>query len=47
MGHGWASGSLDFNYRWISISSIDYPAYVTEFFFAHNRRVARGDTFPQ
>jgi poly(3-hydroxybutyrate) depolymerase len=47
MGHGWASGSIDLNYRWISISSIDYPAYVTEFFFTHNRRVTRGDTFSQ
>ncbi|MCR8670477.1 PHB depolymerase family esterase [Agrococcus sp. HG114] len=38
LGHNWPAGGGPGG-RYISTNSIDYPAYVTEFFFANNRRV--------
>ncbi|BCF86316.1 hypothetical protein RQCS_58610 (plasmid) [Rhodococcus qingshengii] len=43
LGHNWpAGGGSGGNY--IRTSSIDYPRYLTDFFFANNRRIERGIT---
>ncbi|WP_341240891.1 PHB depolymerase family esterase, partial [uncultured Nocardioides sp.] len=39
LGHNWPAGGGPGG-RYIKASSIDYPRYVTSFFFAHNRRVS-------
>lgn len=41
MGHNWPAGGGPGG-SYITTNSIDYPAYVTDFFFANNRRVQRG-----
>lgn len=38
LGHNWPAGDGSAG-TYISTSSIDYPAYVTEFFFVNNRRL--------
>ena len=38
LGHAWPAGGGPGG-TYVSADSIDYPAYVTEFFFSHNRRV--------
>jgi poly(3-hydroxybutyrate) depolymerase len=40
LGHNWPAGAGSGG-SYISANSIDYPAYVTEFFFDNNRRVDR------
>ena len=40
LGHAWPAGAGSGG-NYISANSIDYPAYVTEFFFDNNRRVDR------
>lgn len=44
LGHNWPAGTGT-NGTYISGNSIDYPAYVTKFFFENNRRVG-GPTTP-
>jgi poly(3-hydroxybutyrate) depolymerase len=39
MTHAWAAGTISLNMQWISIASIEYPSYVTDFFFANNKRI--------
>ena len=41
LGHNWPAGEGPGG-AYISTNSIDYPAYVTDFFFDHNRRVDAG-----
>ncbi|ANS79197.1 Translation initiation factor 2 [Serinicoccus hydrothermalis] len=41
LGHNWPAGEGPGG-AYISTSSIDYPAYLTDFFFEHNRRVEAG-----
>lgn len=41
LGHNWPAGGGPGG-SYISTDSIDYPAYVTKFFFDNNRRVERG-----
>lgn len=41
MGHNWPAGGGPGG-SYVTTSSIDYPAYVTDFFFDNNRRVERG-----
>lgn len=41
MGHNWPAGGGPGG-SYITTNSIDYPAYVTDFFFDNNRRVQRG-----
>jgi poly(3-hydroxybutyrate) depolymerase len=43
LGHNWPAGAAPGG-TYVSANSIDYPAYVTGFFFANNRRVAPGST---
>lgn len=43
LGHNWPAGGGPGG-SYVSTNSIDYPAYVTGFFFAHNRRVDRAAT---
>jgi poly(3-hydroxybutyrate) depolymerase len=43
LGHNWPAGGGPGG-SYVSTNSIDYPAYVTGFFFAHNRRVDRSAT---
>ena len=38
VGHAWPAGGGPGG-RYITTASVDYPRYVTEFFFTHNRRV--------
>ncbi|MGE0173261.1 MAG: PHB depolymerase family esterase [Oligoflexales bacterium] len=39
MNHAWAAGTLNSNMQWISMASVNYPGYVTDFFFHNNRRM--------
>jgi poly(3-hydroxybutyrate) depolymerase len=41
MGHNWPAGGGPGG-SYVTTNSIDYPAYVTDFFFDNNRRVERG-----
>ncbi|MGE0172104.1 MAG: PHB depolymerase family esterase [Oligoflexales bacterium] len=41
MNHAWAAGTISPNVMWISVSSVEYPSYVTDFFFQNNRRITR------
>jgi len=43
LGHNWPAGTGS-NGTYISGDSIDYPAYVTKFFFDNNRRVDQSST---
>ncbi|MCH3058246.1 hypothetical protein K3X06_14665, partial [Listeria monocytogenes] len=43
LGHNWPAGAGSGG-TYISANSIDYPAYVTSFFFANNRRIDRSAT---
>lgn len=43
LGHNWPAGA-GAGGSYISANSIDYPAYVTDFFFDNNRRVDRSGT---
>ena len=43
LGHNWPAGAAPGG-TYVSANSIDYPAYVTGFFFANNRRVSPGST---
>lgn len=43
LGHNWPAGAGSGG-NYISANSVDYPAYVTKFFFDNNRRVNRSAT---
>lgn len=45
LGHAWPAGEGPGG-AYVSTNSIDYPSYVTAFFFDSNRRVDRGDPDP-
>jgi poly(3-hydroxybutyrate) depolymerase len=42
VGHAWPAGADDDSFQmFIEYDTVDYPNYITEFFFANNRRVSR------